>query len=222
MLWRMVINSLFIMIKSWMVQLRPLARFYQRSVIKRFLITHNSVMLHIGCGNDYRDGYLNIDANPGKKADLIMTVEDMHLFPVGCVDKIESYHLFEHLHLYQARKALRDWFQILKPCGVLLIELPNFTVCVKEIGKHFDGEGIDLARAGINGYPPDVVREGVWQIHKWSWTPETLIHELEEAGFEQCMQYPMSQTWRPAASFGRDMQIRAVKPNTDKLQPKKL
>ena len=125
---------------------------------------------------------------------------------------IESYHFFEHLDHEQARKTLKEWFRILKPGGSIIVELPNLARCIEEINKHFNRQNIDLAMAGIFGYPPDVMREGVGQIHKWGWTPETLGSELSDVEFVDVQLHPIKQTRRPAANFGRDMQIRAVKP----------
>ncbi|MEC4991609.1 MAG: methyltransferase domain-containing protein, partial [Oscillatoria sp. PMC 1068.18] len=176
------------------------------------------IKLHLGCGSDYFPGYINIDAYPDSQADLVMKVEELSLFPDNCVEIIESYHLFEHLYLEQARQAIAEWFRLLQPEGILVLELPNLAVSIQELGKHFGKKNIDIAMVGIYGYPPDIKKEGVGQLHKWGWTPETLKYELEKVGFTEISQYPVKQNWRRANKFGRDMQIRAIKPKVTEAE----
>lgn len=199
-------------IKKIFLKNRLTRQVYQRYLLKKRLASEKFLKIHLGCGQDYLPGYINIDSNPKVEADL--TADDLDLFPDNCADAIESYHFFEHLELQQAKTALKEWLRILKPGGLVIIELPNLAVCVQEIGKHFDKKGFDLAMAGIFSYPPFVEREGYPMIHKWGWSPETLGAELSSAGFVEVHQYPIRQTWRVANAFGRDMQIRATKPRT--------
>jgi SAM-dependent methyltransferase len=170
------------------------------------------VRLHVGCGQDYRAGYVNLDINPDSRADLLLGVDDLGLFPDACAEEIVSFHVFEHLHLEQARRTLRQWWRVLKPGGSLLIELPNLEVCLREIGRHFDASGVDLALGGLFGYPVEVERCGLAHTHQWGWTPASLTAELEAAAFVEIAEHPIEQTDRPAARFGRDMQLRARRP----------
>lgn len=119
--------------------------------------------------------------------------------------------MFEHFDYLEVLELLRDWRRILKPRGSLVLELPNLAVCIREIGKHFDEQGYDLAMAGIFSYPPFVRKYGMPMIHKWGWTPESLSGALRESGFSDVQQQPVKQTWRLAAAFGRDMQIVGIK-----------
>jgi len=205
------------MLTTLRAKLRLLMRFGSivrhnpRRQVAQVLARERPIKLHLGCGSDYLPGYVNLDVNPNVRADLHMRVEDLCFFPPDIVDAMESYHFFEHLSPQDARAALKEWFRILKPGGVVVLELPNLEVCIREMGKHFDQNGIDLAMVGIYGYAPDIVEGGVWQMHKWGWTPETLRSELEAVGFSHVARHPIRQTWRPAAQFNRDMQIRAIK-----------
>ncbi|QNN23063.1 methyltransferase domain-containing protein [Planctomycetales bacterium ZRK34] len=170
-----------------------------------------AVRLHLGCGPDKRDGWINIDANEAFEPDVVSTADDLSMFDDASADVIEACHLFEHLTLDAARAALREWRRVLKPGGELALELPNFAACVDMIGKHTDPRGYDMGMIGVFGYPPDIASDGVWQVHKWGWSPATLTAALREAGFADVQQQPITQTWRHAAKLGRDMRLTARK-----------
>lgn len=186
----------------------------QKKKLKKKLSSGEPAKLHIGCGADYLDGYINIDASRKAKADLYLQAYDLKIIDADAVDQIESYHLFEHLEFYDAQRALREWFRVIRPDGLLVLELPNLDVCIREIGKHHDDNGIDLALVGIYGFPPHVARDGFPQIHKWGWNPISLSNALKEVGFVDICEHSIRQNYRPAAAFGRDMQIRARVPKT--------
>ncbi len=183
-----------------------------RGQLAALLTDIDPLKLHVGCGDKYLPGFVNIDVAPDSKADLLLDVDEFHMFSDGRADVIALYHVFEHLHYDQARHALREWFRVLKPGGELILEMPNLDVCMREIGRHFDVENVDLALGGIYGYPPAISRDGLSQTHKWGWTPASLTAELEAAGYVDVAEQPIEQTWRVATAFNRDMQLRGHKP----------
>lgn len=164
--------------------------------------------LHLGCGPDKRAGWVNVDVNPQFEPDL---VADAHALPAlddrSC-EVIESCHLFEHLTFTQARGALREWRRLLAPGGELRLELPNLERCIALIGTEMDGR--DLGMISLFGYPPEVDEQGPPQLHKWGWTPTTLTAELRAAGFDDVREEPITQTFRKAAKYDRDMRLVAT------------
>ncbi|MEM1450912.1 MAG: methyltransferase domain-containing protein [Planctomycetota bacterium] len=161
--------------------------------------------LHLGCGPDRKEGWVNVDVNPQFQPDLVSSAHDLPMLADGSCEVIEAYHLFEHFTLKQARAALREWRRLLAPGGELRLELPNLTRCIELIGTDMGGH--DLGMISLFGFPPEVDEQGEPQLHKWGWTPETLKAAMQEAGFDRVEEAPITQTWRKAAKYDRDMRI---------------
>lgn len=53
--------------------------------------------LHLGCGPNYLNGFVNIDVNPQRKLDLWLDVRNGLPFPDSAVDSVYSTHMVEHL-----------------------------------------------------------------------------------------------------------------------------
>ena len=178
------------------------------------LIRDKGGKLHLGCGTDYLDGYINIDSSPDVGADLVMDVSRLVYFRDECIERIECYHFIEHLDYYFAIRMLKQFYRILKPGGMVLMELPNFDVCVRSLGQYFENNGFDLAMCGIYGHPPAITEDGISQLHKWGWTFAALENELDKIGFTGVVQHEIKQKYRDSTKFNRDMQIRAYKPGS--------
>lgn len=89
--------------------------------------------LHLGCGEKYLEGYVNIDF-PDSEQSIIHTKADVYYnnmqelsYPENSIDEIRSHHLFEHFSRAEALKLLVRWRSWLKPGGILVIETPDFT-----------------------------------------------------------------------------------------------
>lgn len=55
------------------------------------------IKLHLGCGNDRKEGYLNCDLSPEVKPDKIINLEKKLPFKDNSVDEILIYHTLEHI-----------------------------------------------------------------------------------------------------------------------------
>jgi len=170
--------------------------------------------LHLGCGGKKRKGWINIDINENVKPDVITDAKDLHMFETNSVDIIECCHLLEHLQFGEAVGALKEWFRVLKKGGKLLIELPNFQRCIEILYNDEGEEAKRFAMIGIygGGYEPaNKIISSIFQLHKSGWSPDTLSEELTKIGFKEIVQKPVTQTWRKATKFNRDMRIECLK-----------
>lgn len=81
--------------------------------------------LHLGCGNEHLEDYVNIDWRKTGATDLVCDIRDLP-YDNNSVDLIETYHVIEHLPRYDLPEAFEEWSRILKPEGCLIIECPDF------------------------------------------------------------------------------------------------
>lgn len=86
------------------------------------------IRLNLGCGNDYLEGWCNIDYGQAVKCDLSINLDDHMLrmpWDDNKVDVIAAFHILEHIQHIQ--KLKNEMARILKPNGVLSIMVPNYT-----------------------------------------------------------------------------------------------
>lgn len=53
--------------------------------------------LHLGCGNDYREGYVNCDISKEVKTDKVINLEEKLPFENDSIDEIIANHVLEHV-----------------------------------------------------------------------------------------------------------------------------
>ena len=57
----------------------------------------NPKKLHLGCGLDYKDGYINIDFNKNVKADMYLDLTKKFPFRDNTIDEIFTEGFVEHI-----------------------------------------------------------------------------------------------------------------------------
>lgn len=93
----------------------------------------SDIKLHLGCGDQYLDGWVNID-HPGgiMKADVYSRVEDLN-YDDSSVSEIYMSAVFEHFPRTTAIVMLRRFYKWLKQNGALHIRVPDFLRTVGHI-----------------------------------------------------------------------------------------
>src|SRR4051812_3390274 len=80
--------------------------------------------LHLGCGPNIKEGYVNIDAfvdDPRVvKADITRLP-----YPDESADEILSEHVFEHVGFADEGPLFRECYRVLRPGGELIVETPD-------------------------------------------------------------------------------------------------
>ena len=162
------------------------------------------VRLNLGCGEDRREGYINIDEYVSS-ADLRMDI--FHLdFEDGTVDEVFSSHMLEHLGKYEAPKALAEWLRVLRPSGMLQMNLPDLEWTLQQWlntpESHRWGWALD-AIYGLQTHPGE--------HHKTGFNAARMTQLLTEAGFARVR---VSWIW----SHGlRCLWVEAVRPEAGEL-----
>lgn len=90
--------------------------------------------LHLGCGSDLREGFLNIDINPPKREGfdiLAMDLAGLHdplfrLLEHNTIDYIYTSHFIEHLTDKEADSLFNSCSALLNEGAVMRILVPNY------------------------------------------------------------------------------------------------
>jgi predicted SAM-dependent methyltransferase len=168
------------------------------------------VRLNLGCGDKVLDGYLNIDAvaiEGVKKPDLIHDLKEPLPFPDDHADEILAVHILEHFQYWEAPGYLRDWKRVLKPGGLLVLELP----CLDKIIAAYchaliDGKAPDPRRT-IIGLFGDPTHQDPLMMHHWCYSAADLASKLDMLGFVD-IEHQAAMYHNPK----RDMRFVARKP----------
>lgn len=192
--------------------------------------------LHLGSGNKYRDGWINVDLYAERvdvRADL-RTVE----FPASETESTECIHTLEHFTRDDCLKICWNVFSWLKPGGTFAVEMPNRSRCIALCGSKIvkkqingakglmGGRGHDkeswhrwlienrrvIAERSAAGVPPiDLAPESfriAGQDHLYVWDANEFAVELERIGFITRIESASHHGFR----FGRDFRCVGVKP----------
>jgi predicted SAM-dependent methyltransferase len=169
--------------------------------------------LHLGCGKTRLEGYTNVDCVPGAAVDVVADVTRLP-FEDGSVESILAEHLIEHLTFYEFNQAMYEWYRLLKPGGVLILECPDLA----EICSRFAQSDLyDQYTSHLGGWPLIAQiyghqrgfskEEEMSQVHKSGYTPAMLTRALSDMGYHHITQCDPVVTSHDAPN----MRIRAVK-----------
>lgn len=169
---------------------------------------HNKRRLNLGCGDKLLDGYFNIDVAPSRKGvvpDLIADLRNIPFDPAS-VDEILAVHVIEHFYLWEAKKVLIHWQNLLRAGGTIILECPNMLTAARAL---VEDESLATDLEGKRGqhvmWPiyGDPGWEDPLMCHKWGYTPASLIRLLTDVGFSGVRQEPAQFKKRDP----RDMRI---------------
>src|SRR3954470_3552305 len=101
--------------------------------------------LHIGCGPQHLDGWVNVDLHPGPGVDRALDVRDG--LPFTGAEVVYAEHFLEHLTLDEGLAFLRDSHRALAPGGVLRLSTPNLDWVVRT--QYIEPYASDPRRAAL-------------------------------------------------------------------------
>jgi predicted SAM-dependent methyltransferase len=142
--------------------------------------------LHLGCGQRYFEGYVNIDFPLSGHSVQTTSVADEHAditalrYHKGEVDEVRLHHVFEHFTRPVACALVASWRSWLKPKGVLHIEVPDFQKTAKAMLKRF----VPFKKQAVAERHLFGSHEASWAVHCDGYTPKTLGFFVECYGFQ--------------------------------------
>ena len=87
--------------------------------------------LHLGCGKRLLKGWINIDSQKGKGADLVRDLCKPLPYKNKSCNFIYSEHFIEHINETQGYKLMAECYRVLCPGGRIRIVTPDMKQYVK-------------------------------------------------------------------------------------------
>lgn len=103
---------------------------------------------------------------PGPEVDLVLDLRNLTFAP-GTIEAIYAFHVLDHFYIDEARKAIQNWFQCLKPRAPLYTVVDNFEF----IARSFIGGDITIEQ----------INDGF--VHPSQYTQENLFNLMHSVGF---------------------------------------
>jgi predicted SAM-dependent methyltransferase len=148
--------------------------------------------LHLGCGSNYIEGWVNIDLE-SPAAEVHADLRHPLPYTDGAIDFIFNEHFIEHITLEEGITFLKECRRLLKPGGILRISTPDLRWL---IATYMSGKLDEWADVG---WVPEsscrMVNGGMrlWG-HQFVYDLEELSNSLRKSGFSEIRQMPYRES----------------------------
>jgi len=149
--------------------------------------------LNVGCGTDYREGYINVDGSSAlPRVDRVIPLENGRLLetfgPASC-DAILANDIVEHFTHWDGVALMKEFYTLLTPGGQVEIRVPDafkiiyypFISIQTKLLLLFGGQDIPQGRDAEMDKSRQQHPE--YFCHKFGWTRKRMRMELEQMGF---------------------------------------
>jgi len=134
--------------------------------------------LHLGCGPKHFKGWFHVDALEYPHVNHQGAVDNLSFIADNQTDLIYACHLLEHFGRHNYKDALREWYRVLKPGGILRLAVPDFEACAKLYTKGDLQNGISEILGLMVGGQKDK-----YDYHNMIFDRRSLTITLKEIGF---------------------------------------
>jgi len=146
--------------------------------------TGGCIKLHLGCGRHILEDYINIDAQDSRAQIKWDRLDNIPGIDPDSAEEILIVHVFEHLWSDEVLSHIRYWNSILKPGGLLILEMPDLYKSAKNYISRIDqGDYNDIDRMAMWPFYGRNPRKSAYDCHKWGWTFKTLEPIFIQGGF---------------------------------------
>lgn len=157
---------------------------YQDLIDKKLIQSGDKPLLHLGCGESYLSGYINIDLpfedrplHSKNGPDYFYNILDLR-FPNNSIRKIENHHMFEHFSRPVSLALLCAWTLWLDQEGKLVIETPDFENGIKHYLSISSFQSRQVILRHLFGS-----HEAYWAYHYDGWSQEKFDYVLSKLGY---------------------------------------
>jgi predicted SAM-dependent methyltransferase len=143
--------------------------------------------LNLGCGDVCFAGWINVDLEARRKANLFWNLTDRFPIADGSCSLIHSEHVMEHFSVEDGLTIFRECRRLLVPGGVLRVAMPSLEygveTYVKDTWRSDFERWEELRMVKTRCEALNVAMR--WWGHLWLYDREELHRRLREAGFNQ-------------------------------------
>lgn len=150
-------------------------------------IEEGKLLLHLGCGDISKPGFINIDAIPKPHVHYVRTVDNLSLFKNDTISLIYASHCLEHISHRELSTVLDEWYRVLKKGSTLRLSVPDFDLLLK-IYKESGNEISSIMQPLMGG------QDYKYNFHYSAFTYDSLATLLHETGFREV------RRWQPGSS----------------------
>ncbi len=168
--------------------------------------------IDLGAGESHREwaGYrtYRLDSRRDSSPDYCQELEKLNL-PDDHYDLVASRHSFEHVGRFQQEQLWSEAYRICKPGGRLEVIVPSLLWAAQKIvAGELDIHVFNVVFGGAESDQEMKESGGVYNIHKFGYTPDVLRALAESAGFTEVK----ITDWRDDPGMNYHMVLHAVKP----------
>lgn len=174
-----------------------------REIHEAYLQNHEIRKLHLGCGYNELEGWLNTDLKP--TSDKIAHLNATLPFPFsdGQFDYVFSEHMIEHITYPQGSRMLAECFRVLRPGGKIRVSTPDLQFVIdlhREDRNDLQERYLRFATERYLDSPPSaesafVINHFVraWH-HEFIYDKKTLRMSLGNAGFTDLQECGLNES----------------------------
>jgi SAM-dependent methyltransferase len=161
------------------------------------------VAYNLGCGKKKWTGWIGVDIS--EEADLRCDLRTLDI-DTETADAIAAIHVLEHFYVWEALDLILEWKRVLKPGGVMILELPCFDKIFDYIAEcRVQNQPMEMFMTWLPLFgDPKHMDEAM--CHKWGYTASMAVNLLDAAGMREIKVLPAKYHF----PF-RDMRIEAIK-----------
>ncbi|CAK0769444.1 alpha-1, 2-mannosyltransferase/rhamnosyltransferase [Gammaproteobacteria bacterium] len=212
---------------------------------KKIWNSNQPLRLHLGCGEQHLDGYVNIDY-PSENHSIMRPFVDYEAdikelnCAAGVVDEIRLHHVFEHFNRVLALNLLARWHHWLKMGGYLRIETPdlmgNAQLLISDIKpqtklaivRHLVGDQSDSWAYHVDQWYEErfritLIRLGfkITSIKSWHWPHEPYLANIEVIA-QKSTERTLDDQFQAAKELLRDAMVSETEQATYEVWVKQL
>jgi SAM-dependent methyltransferase len=166
--------------------------------------------IHLGCGKRFIPGFVHVDLDDFPHIDHRAPIDRLAMFDDASADLIYCCHALEYMDCEEGAAALREWYRVLRPEGILRLAVPDFETLSTLYREYGD---LDLILGPLYGRMSIRTSSGPAMIyHRTAYDYRSLERACLATGFRSFRRYD----WRATEHCDIDDFSQAYVPHMDK------